>query len=133
MVAFNFKEEFAPKIEAGEKISTIRKTARCKAGDKMQLYTGQRTKNSRKIAEKTCIAVVKICIDRDTIWSFPERRSEDKPLPVPNRRLHEMEGFMNAKEMVDFFEDHYGLPFIGYWHVWEDQKEKISPEIHDKG
>jgi len=20
--------------------------------------------------------------------------------------------------MMDFFDDHYGLPFTGYWHVW---------------
>lgn len=119
MVAFNFKEDFAPKIEAGEKISTIRKTARCKPGDLMQLYTGQRTKKCRKIGEKKCIAVVEICINRDTLWSFPKRRSEDKPLPIPNRRLHEMEGFLNMEEMLKFFEDHYGLPFTGFWHVWE--------------
>ena len=44
MVAFNFSPEFADAVASGAKRQTIRKTARAKKGDMLQLYTGQRTK-----------------------------------------------------------------------------------------
>lgn len=41
MVAINFMSQFAPMIESGTKIHTLRDKARCKVGDTLQLYTGQ--------------------------------------------------------------------------------------------
>jgi len=57
MVAINFSPEFAGPVERGEKRQTIRRTARCKPGDRLHLYTGQRTKNCRKLLEAICVDV----------------------------------------------------------------------------
>lgn len=55
MVAFNFQPEFVADIESGRKTQTIRQNARARAGDYLQLYTGQRTKACRKISEAVCL------------------------------------------------------------------------------
>ena len=48
MVAYNFQKQFADAVERGEKRQTIRAPRRdgrhAKVGDKLQLYTGMRTK-----------------------------------------------------------------------------------------
>lgn len=51
MVAFNFMPQFAPLVASGTKTQTIRQTARAKPGDRLQLYTGQRTKACRKLVD----------------------------------------------------------------------------------
>lgn len=58
MVAYNFQARFAPDVAAGRKLQTIRaegRRAHAKAGDRVQLYTGMRTKACRKLAEGTCV------------------------------------------------------------------------------
>jgi uncharacterized protein YqfB (UPF0267 family) len=55
MVAFNFSPQFAEAVAAGRKTQTIRQKARAKAGQALQLYTGQRTKDCRKLADAVCI------------------------------------------------------------------------------
>lgn len=67
MVAYNFQARFVRPIESGEKRQTIRRRGKrrhAEAGDKLQLYTGQRTKKCRKILEEdpTCIAVQAVTI-----------------------------------------------------------------------
>jgi hypothetical protein len=49
----------------GKKLSTIRQKKRCKVGDKMQLYTGQRTKGCKKILDATCIGTAQITITEE--------------------------------------------------------------------
>lgn len=52
MAAYNFKSQFVPKIESGEKTQTVRrigKRVHAKPGQPVQLYTGMRTKKCRKI------------------------------------------------------------------------------------
>ena len=121
MVAFNFKEKFADDVEAGRKPGTIRKTKRCKPGDPVQLYTGQRTKQCRKLRDAVCMGVCKIVIDEDVPWRISEM--EGKILAnYKGRPFHELEGFKNVQDFVEFFRDHYGLPFTGYYHQWiEDE------------
>lgn len=55
MVAINFSPRFADAVAAGRKMQTIRQTARARPGQELQLYTGQRTKECRKIADAVCI------------------------------------------------------------------------------
>ncbi len=115
MVAFNFKQDFAGKVLSGEKTSTIRKTKRCKVGDKMQLYTGQRTKECKKLADAICVATARFFINEQILW-----RIENCEGAFCNERaLHEKEGFKNIKEMMMFFVNQYGLPFEGYIHEWK--------------
>jgi hypothetical protein len=55
MVAINFSPRFADAVAVGRKTQTIRQSARAKAGQALQLYTGQRTKDCRKLADAVCI------------------------------------------------------------------------------
>lgn len=115
MPAFNFQQRFAPLVESGRKPSTIRSTMRCKIGDTVQLYTGQRTKQCRKLGEGVCIGLAEITISEDDFWKIEGSIGDW----LRQSRLHEQEGFMNVNEFVDFFRQRYGLPFKGYLHVWE--------------
>lgn len=55
MVAINFSPQFADAVAAGRKTQTIRQKARARAGQALQLYTGQRTKDCRKLADAVCV------------------------------------------------------------------------------
>jgi hypothetical protein len=116
MVAFNFQSDFVPKIESGLKCSTIRRTMRCKIGDTMQLYTGQRTKDCQKIKDAICVGLAEVWITEGDIWEVVGRIGDLHPTGL---RLHEQEGFINAQEFVNFFKQKYTLPFKGYLHAWK--------------
>jgi hypothetical protein len=115
MTTFSFKPEFVPKILSGEKQSTIRSTKRCGVGDKMQLYTGLRTKKCKKLMEVICIGVAPIVISASSVWKMGKTEGNVKPSVAP---LHEQEGFMNVRDMMDFFRQQYGLPYRGWIHAW---------------
>lgn len=117
MVNFNFKAEFIPKILSGEKCSTIRQTKRCKVGDTMHLYTDLRTKKAKKIGEAICFGTAKIKIDKGIIWQLSEQEGSTNP---KGQRLSTQEGFQNEVELMNFFKNQYGLPFIGYLHAWKN-------------
>jgi len=121
MVALNFQPIFEGDIVAGRKRSTIRKTMRCKIGDKLQFYIAQRTKDCRKIGEGVCIGIADITgnLSDGTPWAVEGRIGE----VFVCKRLANQEGFMNEKDFCDFFKYKYGhKPFRGYMHVWELQQ-----------
>ncbi len=123
MVALNFQPRFADDVESGRKTRTIRSKARCKPGDTLQLYTGQRTKQCRKLADAVCTSVVPVEIHAhemyvDGVRLFPgsalrdEREDRDNDFAMKDG----FEGFM---EMADWFRDQYGaLPFKGAMIEW---------------
>lgn len=119
MVAFNFKSQFADDVESGRKRQTIRQKSRCRPGDALQLYTGMRTKNCRKLREAMCTEVVPIIIDRDAHgrlrvildgWDLRGSRLDD---------LIKADGFARRMDMRDFFSEQYGLPFSGFLTRWD--------------
>lgn len=60
MVAYNFKEQFAPLVSSGIKRQTIRANGdrrHAAPGESVQLYTGQRTKECRKLVEPDPVCV----------------------------------------------------------------------------
>ena len=61
MVAINFTM-FPDKVANGTKRQTIRATTRVRAGDGLQLYAGQRTKDCRKLRDETCKAVIDVTL-----------------------------------------------------------------------
>lgn len=118
MVAFNFKVDFTPKIKSRIKTSTIRKTKRCSVGDTMQLYTGQRTKNCKKIMDDVvCVGTAHIRFTAN--HHIKPSCEEGVILNDPNGSLYDQEGFSSNEEMFEFFDKHYGLPFSGWLHVWK--------------
>jgi hypothetical protein len=66
MPAYNFLERFVPLIQKGSKKQTIRKRRKhaTKPGQLLHLFTGQRTKHSRKILQPICKNVQTIYISR---------------------------------------------------------------------
>ena len=122
MVAFNFKEKFADDVESGRKFSTIRSSKRCNHGDAVQLYTGQRTKNCRKLRDDICLGVAQIKITEHMPWAI-SKCTGNIVTNYRGRPLYEIEGFANPMEMADFFRDHYGLPFVGYIHQWKGERD----------
>lgn len=116
MVAINFQEQFAPDIRSGRKIQTIRKTARCKTGDELQLYTGQRTKSCTLIGTATCAICEPITIAEDYIATGYFR------LPSGDAaHIAAIDGFKSVTDMRDWFRERYGsLPFGGYRIMWNN-------------
>jgi hypothetical protein len=98
MVAFNFQKKFADAVESGAKLQTIRQKRRCKAGDAVQLYTCQRTKNSRKLRDAVCVAVDSVTLTKDgPFFGQPGWWPKDKNV------FAERDGFKSYQEMWDWF------------------------------
>ena len=123
MTAINFKARFAPLVESGEKRQTIRPERKqpIKVGDKLQLYTGMRTKGCRKLADAVCTQVRRVTIANAY---FAIQHEEH---PICDRLLGSIERFAMAvadgfdvySEMHAFFKSQYGLPFRGVLIQWE--------------
>lgn len=121
MVAINFQAEFAPDIRAGRKTQTIRRTARCKAGDELQLYTGQRTKACELLGTAKCAIVEPITIADDYIavgyFRLPSSDAD---------HIAKVDGFKGVEQLRDWFRSRYGsLPFGGFRIFWTDFKPSI--------
>jgi hypothetical protein len=123
MVAINFTM-FKDKIAAREKRMTIRKTPRAKRGDRIQLYTGMRTKACRKLVDDdaVCIACYPV---RISDGAFELTTGDDYDItdylygPGGLNEKARADGFDDWDDMKAFFRKTYGLPFTGYAHVWD--------------
>jgi len=117
----NFAAEFAGAVERGEKTQTIRPYRRrpIKPGDRLVLFTGQRTKKCRKLMETECRFTNNVEITEAAIvvggWRYrPDLAS----------RFARDDGFRSIEELRAWFRDHYGLPFRGQLIQWRKAKEK---------
>ena len=117
MVAFNFKAQFADAVERGVKrqtIRAIRKDGRVPhIGSALQLYTGMRTKNCRKLKDAVCTNVWPITIASDSITVNGQRRNG-----TTCTLLALEDGFGGLSEMREWFDDVHGLPFSGHLIKW---------------
>lgn len=127
MVAINFTV-FQEKILSGEKRQTVRLTARCKPGDRLQLYTGLRTKACRKLGEAVCEAVLPVIV-RENGLHFRNRGIKAIYALYPGQpggaeamadRFARADGFSCWQACAAFFREKYGLPFEGQVIVWRD-------------
>lgn len=117
MVAFNFQSQFADPIQQREKKQTIRQSKRAKVGDRIQLYTGMRTKQCRKLVETdpVCVCVDYVAIRPDYLTVGDVRKH-----PRDRDEFARLDGFKDYADMVAWFENRYGQPsFVGYLHRWE--------------
>ena len=113
MVALNFSV-FVDKVERGEKLQTIRRDFRGKVGDKIQLYTGQRTKKCRKLGEAICTDL-DYCAIRPDYVTFGDA---DKHPDADD--FAKADGFENYKTMVKWFQEKYdSYSFIGKVIKWQ--------------
>lgn len=123
MPAFNFKKQFAPAVERGDKRQTIRKWARGACpGATAYLYTGQRTASCRKLGEGTITDVIPIEIGRHACGEpYAYMRDHGKHTSIVHSDLDALardDGFQNGDEMVEWFASQYGLPFFGHLFKW---------------
>lgn len=117
MPALNFKKQFVPLIESGEKHQTIRvlrKDGRKpKVGEALYLYTGMRTKNCQKLKEVICKSVTRIVISRGYL-----RLNEVFLHSFEKLQIAFADGFETYQEFQNFFEETHGLPFHGIIISW---------------
>ena len=120
MVALNFKAQFAGPVERREKRQTVRSKARCRAGDKIQLYTGMRTKSCRKLVaeDATCKDVTYIAVRPRNQGGLTLGDTSRFPRDIDE--FARADGFDNYDEMHAFFAKQYGTEYYtGYvirWH-----------------
>lgn len=115
MVAFNFSPEFADAVTSGAKCQTVRKAPRAKKGDMLQLFTGQRTKNCRKLREAECLYVDYVHIAPDGL-----RLGDETKHPGDADAFARRDGFKDFDAMLAWFKNKYGSDhFVGYVHRWK--------------
>lgn len=114
MVAINFQEQFAELVSQQKKQQTIRKRY-IEVGQSLQLFTGQRTKQCKKISEKdpVCISCQPITIARSFI-----KISEIGISFGARRKLALADGFLSADRFLDFFCPSKSDVFEGYLIKW---------------
>lgn len=115
MVAINFSAQFAGPVERGEKRQTIRRgRQRCKAGDRLQLYMGQRTKLCRKLRDEICRDVTYVGLTERGVTLGDTSR-----FPRDIDEFARLDGFENYAEMWAWFSSRYKTnSFTGYVIRW---------------
>lgn len=116
MAALNFSSEFADAVEARVKTQTIRVTRRAKVGDRLQLYTGQRTSACRKLCaeDPVCVRVDYVAIRRGSLIV-----GNDALGPAERDAFAKRDGFADYAAMHAWFSTRHGKEtFIGWLHVW---------------
>lgn len=126
MVAFNFQKQFVEPIEAGIKDGTIRDKLRCKAGDKLQLYYGQRTKYCRKISDAVCVSTWEVLVTDQDVMCMEITPAKNNKAKIKmyfgieaREQIAKEEGFTCWEHMRDWFKENKGLPYTGYLAKWE--------------
>ncbi|MCG6536089.1 MAG: ASCH domain-containing protein [Syntrophales bacterium LBB04] len=117
MPALNFKKQFAPDVESGKKRCSIRAKRKDgrnpHVGDRLYLYTGQRTKSCRKLGEFNCEAVTEIVIDTTGINLAGEWVNNQLMMNIVRA-----DGFDSWAAFRAFFAKEQGLPFWGLLIEW---------------
>lgn len=117
MPALNFKRQFAALVESGQKRQTIRRRGKIKfaVGDRLYLYTGQRTSQCRKLGEAIVTAVREVVID-DLGVAIEGRRLTGAGVAF----LAANDGFDTPAGFFEFFDEQRdGRAFLGRLIHWK--------------
>jgi len=122
MVAFNFMPQFAELVASGVKTQTLRRNQKAKVGKRLQLYTGQRTKNCRKlITPDPVVVLVDYCAIRKHYITFGNSDNH----PRCQDEFARADGFADYAEMYDWFCNRYkASEFVGYVTKWQPFTEE---------
>ncbi|MCJ2051670.1 hypothetical protein [Methylobacterium sp. J-070] len=114
MVAYSFKSRFAAPILAGTKAQTIRaeragKSRHARPGELVQLYTGMRTRQCRRLGEAWCLEVlpIRLCFSRHgmaELVQFGDRFIR----PERTDDFAREDGFVDAEDMARFWWAEHG-------------------------
>ncbi len=116
---YNFKPQFAPLIATGQKRQTIRALGKRRPpipGEPLQLYTGLRTKQARKLLDPDplCKSVRPILIDHGSVTVEGQRLTAGQVF-----ELAQSDGFNSLVDFVKFFQETHGKVFEGILIEWE--------------
>lgn len=140
MVAYSFRPRFVTPIRIGlglpilpedddtdagtllvpkrQTIRAIGKRRHARAGEMLQLYTGMRTRQCKKIGEAPCVFVVPIRID------VMKTRLKFSDFVFDAEAFAQADGFASAADMHAFWLDAHGLgKFEGVLIRWEPHDE----------
>jgi len=125
-MTISFQGRFAGAVASGQKRQTIRPYGKRRfyPGQKLQLYTGMRTKHCRKLADAICTSIRGIVIEDGGVWLAC------RAVGVCAGGVQEMcrqdaeaqalaDGFRSFAEMRAWFQKTHGLPFMGQLIEWE--------------
>lgn len=116
MVALNFAPQFADDVERRTKTQSIRQTRRAKVGDRLQLYTGQRTKHCRKLSAEDPVCT---CVDYVAIRKSSLTVGDVTQHPRDREAFARADGFTDYAAMHAWFSNRYGHDtFVGWLHRW---------------
>jgi hypothetical protein len=137
MVAYSFMKRFAELIDADMKPHTIRddnhNNRHAKTGDELQLYTGMRTKQCRKLRDTECIGSYEIDIDIRRQVVYLLAAGEWLSLtPWHIRELAIKDGFESVDEFFSFFKERRDRVLIAWGEaLWLDdllgKNKKVVP------
>src|SRR6476660_5404138 len=121
MALINFsREDFVKAVANGSKHFTIRQLRKkpVKKGETLQLYTGLRTKQARKLREAVCTNVGDIKIEnkrKEFLFLL-----ENKPLSLEEvQDISNKVGFDSVEDWIEYFKNKYKFPFKGQLIEWE--------------
>lgn len=115
-----FKPQFAPLVEAGTKLQTVRPTPKRvpQAGDRISLraWTGKPYRSKQRVLRESIIEKVEpIRITTAGIYV------SERPLGLDTeQRFARADGFRSWVEMREWFENTHGLPFEGIIIYWSN-------------
>ena len=107
MVAYNFQARFAPLVETGAKSMTIREIGRrrhARPGERLQLYTGQRTKGCRKLLDAVVTGTQSIQFHADR-RVFTDAWLTDLEVEI----LARLDGFASGADFLAFHSPPEGI------------------------
>lgn len=114
-----FDKQFVPLIKNGQKRSTIRSIAKCKAGDHVDLRCWSGKPYRSKMEQIEQVEILSVRPIRFGINHFIFWYDEAGQLFVPNKvELGKREGFKDHHELIAYVEKTYGLPFDGILIDW---------------
>lgn len=123
MAAYNFQTRFVGPIQRGTKTQTIRRIGKrrhARAGEMVQLYTGMRTKQCRKIVEdRICLQAVQITIYIGESWFEKIYVSGVMLHPVEWTKFAKRDGFDSVDDFYQCFKSMHGAgTFRGVLIQW---------------
>jgi hypothetical protein len=132
MVAYSFQKQFRDPILSGTKRQTIRavrKSRHARPGERLQLYTGMRTKYCRLIGTATCQTVSPITINfvKQSV-SYEFGQGTTTVFPGGLDEFARGDGFADWAAMRAFWEKAHGstTEFNGWLIRWTDFSEALA-------
>jgi hypothetical protein len=137
MPALNFKSRFAPLIRKGKKPFTLRAFRKDnrdpKAGQTLFMFTGQRTKQCRRIGKRPCVFTCKVRLLYH--WLAIDHPDGESFMLWPHlEQFAQLDGFKSYAEFCEFHGIHDGMKvktinMIGWKPLIEIVREIMSVKL----